>query len=272
MDTSTLIAEDVVTLRPVVPEDLEVLLAVYDAGRGRELDQVGWLPGQRDAFVRMQFQAQDRHYRANHRHASFDLIEVGGRAAGRLTVDRAENDMRVVDLALLPEFRGRGIGGMLLGRILGEAAANARTVSIHVEVHNPAARLYERLGFRPVAHLGVYRLLRWEASGEDRLVPVGLDRDQEEGPVPDGGVVDVPRALDQPLRTSEKEGELSAAVPIGSDAPQVRAYGHLIEHEGESVAARQSDQKRLTDEPGEVVMGEPVHASTVAAPLAPRSI
>ena len=52
-----------------------------------------------------------------------------------------------MDIALLPEYRGRGIGTALLEELLVEADATGRRVTIHVERFNPARRLYERLGF-----------------------------------------------------------------------------------------------------------------------------
>lgn len=152
-----------VVLRPVTDADRDFLVEVYAASREEELSQVAWQPGQREAFVGMQFAAQDASYRAQNPHGAFDVIEVGGRRAGRLIVDRRPTDIRVVDIALLPEFRGAGTGGRLLAELLDEAAASGRTVSIHVEVHNRAAELYERLGFAVVAEHGVHRLMEWSA-------------------------------------------------------------------------------------------------------------
>lgn len=101
-----------VALRPATDDDREFLLAVYAASRKEELDQVEWPPGQREWFVRMQFDAQDQEYRRLNPHAAFDVIEVGGRPAGRLYVDRGADDaLRIVDIALLPEFRARGSAG-----------------------------------------------------------------------------------------------------------------------------------------------------------------
>lgn len=150
-----------IALRPATAADRDLLLEVYAAARAEELDQVAWPPGEREAFLRMQFDLQDSQYRGANPDGSFDVVEVDGRPAGRLYVDRRPDDIRIVDVALLPEFRGRGIGARLIGDVIGEAARSGRTVSIHVEVHNRAARLYERLGFHPVAERGLYRLLEW---------------------------------------------------------------------------------------------------------------
>lgn len=146
-----------VRLRPVTDQDREFLVALYASTRDEELSQVEWAEGQREAFVRMQFDAQDSQYRLHNPGGSFDVIEVGGRSAGRLYVDRRPGDLRIVDISLVPEFRSHGVGSRLLLGLFDEAAASGRMVSIHVEVHNPAAALYTRLGFVAVAEHGVYR-------------------------------------------------------------------------------------------------------------------
>jgi len=153
----------VVSLRPVTAEDREFLVGLYATTRAAELDQVEWGPGQRDWFVRMQFEAQDTSYRAQNPHGSFDVIEVGGEPAGRLYADRRDDEIRIVDIALLPRFCGAGIGAHLIGLLQDEAAASARMLSIHVEIHNPAQRLYGRLGFVVAGEQGLYRRMEWTA-------------------------------------------------------------------------------------------------------------
>ena len=96
--------------------------------------------------------------------ASFDVVEVDGRAAGRLYVARWPGEIRVVDISLLPEYRGRGTGTALLGELVREAEAAGKPLTIHVERFNRAIRLYERLGFVPAGDEGVYLLLRWSAT------------------------------------------------------------------------------------------------------------
>lgn len=159
----TTLAGTAVTLRPTTPEDRAFLVLLYGSTRDAELSQVEWAPGQREAFVEMQFATQDTQYRRHNPHAAFDVIEVDGAPAGRLYVDRRPDDLRVVDISLLPGFRGRGVGGWLLGRLMDEAARAGRIVSIHVEIHNPAATLYSRLGFEVAAEQGVYRRMEWRA-------------------------------------------------------------------------------------------------------------
>ena len=153
-----------VVLRPVTEDDHDFLLGVYGSTRDEELSQVVWPEGQREAFVLMQFRAQDSEYRRHNPAGAFDVIEVDGVPAGRLYVDRRPAEIRIVDISLLPAFRGAGVGTRLLAALQDEAAASHRTLTIHVEIHNRAATLYARMGFRVAAELGVYRRMEWSPS------------------------------------------------------------------------------------------------------------
>jgi ribosomal protein S18 acetylase RimI-like enzyme len=146
-------------LRPARAEDRDFLLRVYASTREEELRGVDWSDEEKAAFVAMQFEAQDSYYREHYDPATFDVIEADGEPAGRFYVARWEDEIRIVDIALLPEHRGRGIGTALLRALLDEAAEAGKRLSIHVELNNPARRLYERLGFAPVEERGVYVLM-----------------------------------------------------------------------------------------------------------------
>ena len=118
-----------------------------------------WSDAEKAAFLEMQFDAQDRWYRVQYPQATFDVVVVDGEPAGRLYVNRGEAEVRIVDIALLPDHRGRGIGGSLLRTLLAEADAGGKSVTIHVERLNPALRLYESLGFSVAEDKGVYLFL-----------------------------------------------------------------------------------------------------------------
>lgn len=148
-----------ITLRPVEPEDGPFLLRVYASTRNEELASVPWTGEQKEAFLEMQFGAQSRHYREHYPDADFLIILAEGRPTGRLYVARWPREVRIVDISLLPEYRGKGIGTSLLKGLLTEADATGKPVTIHVERFNPALHLYERLGFRAVADRGVYLLM-----------------------------------------------------------------------------------------------------------------
>jgi ribosomal protein S18 acetylase RimI-like enzyme len=145
-----------VTLRPIAADDMELLYRVYASTREEELAQVEWAEAQKEAFLRMQFDAQHQYYQENYPGARFQVILLGGEPAGRLYLDRRATEIRIVDIALLPEYRNRGLGSALLHDILAEGERAGLPVTIHVECFNPALRLYERLGFRKLEDRGVY--------------------------------------------------------------------------------------------------------------------
>jgi GNAT superfamily N-acetyltransferase len=144
----------------VAAGDRELLFEIYASTRQEELAPLDWDASVREAFLRQQFQAQDTYYQQVFTDATHDLILDGeGNVLGRLYLNRGERVFLVVDIALLPAQRGRGIGTRLLRDFLDEADAAGRPVQVHVERFNPARRLYERLGFRQIEDLGIYLLL-----------------------------------------------------------------------------------------------------------------
>jgi ribosomal protein S18 acetylase RimI-like enzyme len=151
-------------LRPAAPDDRAFLTDLYAGVREPELAHVPWDPAAKRAFVEHQFAAQDAHYREHYPGATFDVIEVEGERAGRLYVHRGPRDIRIMDIALAPAFRGGGIGTGLLRSLIAEAEERGSKLSIHVEHNNPARRLYERLGFRPAGEHGVYVLMERVAT------------------------------------------------------------------------------------------------------------
>ena len=152
------------TLRPITPADHPFLWQVYASTRTAELAQVGWSSEQRQAFLDQQFNAQHTYYLDHYPTARFQIIERAGVPIGRLYVDEWPTEIRIMDIALLPQYRGQGIGTILLIEILARGAQLNLPVTIHVEMFNPALRLYERLGFRPIDEHGVYHLLRCEPA------------------------------------------------------------------------------------------------------------
>ena len=135
---------------------------MYASTREQELAQTNWSDEQKAMFCRMQFNAQTADYRGNYPDASFQIIERDGVAAGRLLVRRSDEAVHVIDISLLPEHRGAGIGTKLMKELQEEARAAGTKLSIHVERFNPARRLYERLGFKQVEEKEVYLLMDGE--------------------------------------------------------------------------------------------------------------
>ncbi len=151
-----------VAVRAAVEGDRPLLRGVYASAREDELAPVPWSSEQKQAFLDLQFEAQDREYRARYADAAYLVVLVGSEPAGRLYLARYPGELRIVDLALLPRHRGHGVGTSLVRDVVALAASEARIVSLHVERWNPARRLYERLGFTESSHDDVY--LRMEHS------------------------------------------------------------------------------------------------------------
>jgi ribosomal protein S18 acetylase RimI-like enzyme len=154
-------------IRSINENDEEVLFKIYAATRMDELEVTGWTSKQKEDFIRQQFTAQHSYYQTNYNGAYFWVIEQNDKPVGRLYLhpNYEKNSMRIIDIALLPEFRSKGIGSAILKDILNLAEQQGKKVSIHVESFNPAKSLYERLGFkqRSITN-GVYHLMEYKSA------------------------------------------------------------------------------------------------------------
>ena len=151
-----------ITLRPDGPgRPLVPPRGLRQHARARARRGASGTPRRRPPSSRCSSTRSTRHYQEHYAGAAFDVILVDGQPAGRLYVAREEDEIRIVDIALLPEYRNRGIGTTLLRGLQSEAAAAGKPLRIHVERFNPALRLYERLGFRRSTDRGVYLFMEW---------------------------------------------------------------------------------------------------------------
>ncbi len=148
-------------LRPATEADRDLLYRIYASTRDEELAATDWDDAQKSAFLQMQFDAQHRYYSEKYRGAQFQVIERDQIPVGRLYLIRWPDEIRIIDIALLPEYRGLGIGSQLVRNILAEADQAGVPVTIHVERFNRALSLYRRLDFRQVEDKGVYLLLQF---------------------------------------------------------------------------------------------------------------
>lgn len=147
--------------RPAADADRPFLRALYASTREDEMRLVDWTKEQKDEFLTQQFIAQHDYYHQQFPEAEFLVVEQKGKAIGRIYLDRRATELRLVDIALIPEMRNQGLGTALLLDLLDEGRAVNLPVSIHVEQNNPAMRLYLRMGFQPIEDKGVYQLLEW---------------------------------------------------------------------------------------------------------------
>ena len=134
-------------LRPSTPEDRDFLFRLYASTRADELRAFGWPAAQQEAFLRMQFNAQQQWYSATYWTAENQIIEQDHEPIGRMIVQREGGTWRLLDISLLPEHRGRGIGGELLRALIEQCRDSGAVLQLQVLNTNPAQRLYTRLGF-----------------------------------------------------------------------------------------------------------------------------
>lgn len=152
-----------ITLRPVTEADYDFMRLLYHSTRAEEMERYPFTDEEKTKFLDSQFAAQSQHYAEHYPTCDWRIIVRDDSAVGRLYVDRWRDQIRIVDIALVPEARGTGIGTGLLREVLEEGAHSGKPVTIHVEAYNPALRLYQRLGFRPIGTNGMYYLMEWRS-------------------------------------------------------------------------------------------------------------
>jgi len=148
--------------RPFTEDDLPFVAELYASTRRWEVALTGWPLETQEAFLAQQHDAQHSHYSLHYADGEWLIVERGGEAIGRLYLHEGAEGLLIVDLSLVASCRGLGLGGAILRDVLGAAHRRGKAVTIHVEKNNPARRLYLRLGFTPVADLGIYDELRAE--------------------------------------------------------------------------------------------------------------
>lgn len=153
-----------VTLRPAQPEDEAFLAAVYGSTRERELAMVPWTDEQRETFIRFQYTAQLTHYQTEYPQAEHSVILSGEKPVGRIYLDRRESEFRILDITLLPCFRGQGIGTPIIRQIMDEAAQAGKSVGIQLDFYGQSQRLFIRLGFTPGETNGFHTLFVWNPA------------------------------------------------------------------------------------------------------------
>ena len=158
-----------VALRPEQPDDENWLFNLYASTREEELAMTNWSEPMRRAFLDQQFNAMRQAYRSMFPAGEFSIIELGGQPVGRMVVHRAATEIRVVDIALLPAYRNRGIGTFLMRQACTEATKAGQPVRLHVLKNNRASGWYKRLGFDRVGKLGFYDELEWRPVAGDGL-------------------------------------------------------------------------------------------------------
>lgn len=151
-------------LRPAVAGDEEFLIKVFASTRNEELAALSWNPDLARSFITMQFNAQRQSNENRYPRSENNVVLLDEEPIGRILVDRTGNEIVLVDIAILPEHRNAGIGGVLLRDLLQEAQAAKKQVRLRVFSFNPAIRLYQRLGFSTVSSDDAYVEMTWSPS------------------------------------------------------------------------------------------------------------
>jgi ribosomal protein S18 acetylase RimI-like enzyme len=158
-----------ISLRPEQPGDEGFLFDVYASTRQEELDLTGWAASARTAFLEMQFKAMRHGYRAMFPAAEFSIILHGTEQIGRMVIHRTDREIRVVDLSLLPEFRNRKTGTLLVQRVCAEAARSKKTATLSVLKNSRPIHWYQRLGFSIIGEAGFYEEMEWRPPEINRV-------------------------------------------------------------------------------------------------------
>jgi ribosomal protein S18 acetylase RimI-like enzyme len=152
-----------ITLRPERPEDERFRFELYAGTRQEELDAWGWAPELRASFLAVQFKAQQA-CRLQFPEADFQIVLLAGHPIGRLVVNRAADEFRLVDIALLPQHRNAGVGTALIRELMAQAVAAGKPLRLTVLKGHRAARLYQRLGFAKTGESALHDQMQWPGS------------------------------------------------------------------------------------------------------------
>lgn len=164
-----------VNLRPSSAADHADLFAVFASTRADEFMHLDWEPDRIVALLADQCRLQDTYYHRRYPQAHFDVVLCDDKMVGRLYHNWSETELRIIDIALLPDWRGQGIGTRLMHALVSVASQHGKSASLYVEVDNPVCALYERLGFKVVGEEGAYQLMQRPA---DAPALAGLPQDE----------------------------------------------------------------------------------------------
>lgn len=156
---------EMIALRPAVEEDGEFLFLVYASTRLGEVAAFGWTEEQQSAFLRMQYDMRRRSYLMQYPQAKNSVILYDDTRAGSIIINRTPEYISITDIAVIPEFQGRGIAGQILAELQHEAESAGVPVVLCVDKANLNARkLYDKLGFEPTGETELSVEMCWAGT------------------------------------------------------------------------------------------------------------
>lgn len=151
-----------VSFRAAAEGDESLLRNLYASTRSQEMALTGWNQAQQDVFLKMQFNAQQAHYRSHYPDAEHLVILLDGQGIGRIYIADKGDEIRILDLTILPSHRGGGIGALILNEAMSEATTLGKPLTINIESDNPSLSLFERLGFHKAENDGYRYLMKFQ--------------------------------------------------------------------------------------------------------------
>lgn len=161
-----------ITKSPITIQDELFLFVLFSETRASELNLVPWSEEQKNEFLKQQFQSQHQHYLSKYKDAFFQILKLDETPIGRLYVAELADEIRIIDITIFSEFRGKNIGTGLIEEILHDANEKNKAVQIYLETNNQSANLFARLGFVPIADDGVYQLWRKSAQSKTNVAQI----------------------------------------------------------------------------------------------------
>lgn len=143
-----------IELRPQLKKDDLFIEAVYGCTRETEMNLTNWTAEQKNAFVLMQSMAQQADYKVKYPGTAFQIIMFKNKNAGRFYTWENDTEIRLIDITVLPQFRGKGIATFIISNLIKKSGKQQKKISLHVDPVNPALNLYLRLGFIKITQTG----------------------------------------------------------------------------------------------------------------------
>jgi len=150
-----------ISFRAVTPEDEEFLLELFKSSRGDDLRGLGWSEDGISEFLEMQYEARQRFHQNDYLNATDEIVLLDGKPAGHLSIERRDDEIRCVDIALAPESRRAGIGTLLIRKLQDEARSANKPLRLQLIRFNRAVTLLERLGFVRTSETGTHFQMEW---------------------------------------------------------------------------------------------------------------
>jgi ribosomal protein S18 acetylase RimI-like enzyme len=154
-------AEESITLRPATEDDRQFLLALYKSSRGDDLRDLGWEEERIAEFLEMQYEAHQNFLSNDHPDIQDQVVLSFGEPVGHLAIEQRSEEIRLVDVSLMPEQRQHGTGTLLIQELQTQAAAAKRPLRLQVIRFSRAVGLFERLGFRRTSETGSHFQMEW---------------------------------------------------------------------------------------------------------------